>query len=134
MASEPPRMYTALKCSKVEGIVSDVEGITARIRNMVGDSISQNEAVNLVMRYIFSSRIIRNTAIAIKHVHPEMREDSPREKWKYHFVAFKDYQKVLAEQEHRHNLELDCDGAWYKAQQRLAEEILLGNYERTEGH
>ena len=127
-----PMLYTELKCSKVERILSDVRGITERICNMVGDSISQNEAVNLVMGYIFSSRKVQVEAIATKALHPRTREDFPMEKWAYHFVAFKNRQKVLAEQEHRHNPDLDCDGAWYKAQQRLAEEILLGNYEKTE--
>jgi len=121
----------AINSSKVEGIVDDVSWIARRIGRM-NPGLQMGETINLVFEYITSSKNIQDAVSVIEQRCPENKRYPSWGKWDYHFYAFKGCQKILAGQEHKHNPELDCDGAWYKAQQRLAEEILVGNYERLE--
>ncbi|MFH1710781.1 MAG: hypothetical protein ABH840_00550 [Nanoarchaeota archaeon] len=124
-------MCDAIKSSRVEKIVDDVSWIARKI-GRINPGLQMGETINLVFEYITSSQKIRNKAIATKTLNPKTWEYTSGGKWEYHFMAFKDCQKQLAKQEHKHNPDLDCDGAWYQAQKILAEEILVGNYKRVE--
>ena len=115
------------KCwTSIEGLPKDIEGIAVRIakRNY---TLSVSQSYDLVFNFIRSSKEVRDLAKKEKLSGRERRNI-----WHYHFVGFKEYERLLANDIRESHISLDCDGAWYAAQDKLAEIILKDSYEKVE--
>lgn len=109
-----------------EKLLEDINGIALRIWSL---DHSNGSASELVFSYIRSSVEVRDFA---REESVRIRAKNAKSVWDDHLNGFKEYERSLAWKHHRENPQLDCDGAWYRAQDKIADIILRGEYEKVE--
>ena len=112
--------------TSIEGLPKDIEAIADRIRK-IDPSLKKGDCSELVLNFIRSSEEILYLA---KEKSTRMKK--PENVWGYHLSAFKQYEQDFAWRMHREDSKRDCDSNWYLAQDKIAETVLSGSYEKVE--
>ena len=116
----------ALCPSSIEGLSKDIEAIAKRIQRL-NPSLKNDVCGELVLNFIRSSEEILYLA---REKSTRMRK--PENVWGYHLAAFKQYEQDFAWRMHREDSNRNCNENWYLAQDKIAEIIVEGKYDKIE--